>query len=85
MGTNQTEVFIPVLIAALSDKSTDANSRPEIGEALTVISAANQETLLPVFLAALTNQSNPEPIRCCMARYLAAVGTMSLTSLFRHC
>lgn len=74
LGTNQASTFMPILIAALSDPKTDGGNRAQIGKAMTEISGANQKDLVSVFLAALTTTNNSEPIRCCMARYLAAVG-----------
>ncbi len=63
-GTNQAKVFMPVLIAALSDNTTNDDSRIQMGETLTEICSDQPDVLIPVFLAALTNNANDERIRC---------------------
>jgi len=63
-GTNQAKVFMPVLIAALSDDTTNDDSRIQMGETLTEICSNQPNVLIPVFLAALTNNANDERIRC---------------------
>ena len=73
-GTNQADAFMPVLIPALSESTTNVYDRTSIGLALTEISGGNQECLVPVFLAALVDKTSPEPVRCAMAGYLAKVG-----------
>ncbi len=74
-GTNQTKVFLPVLIAALSENRTNDLSRIQMGNTLMEIGSDQPAVLIPVFLTALTDQSNPEPVRCAMASYLAGIGT----------
>jgi HEAT repeat protein len=66
-GTNQARVFMPVLIAALSDNTTNDWSRIQMGETLTDIGSNQPSVLIPVFLAAMTNNANAERIRCGLA------------------
>lgn len=63
-GTNQAKFFMPVLIAALSDNTTNDDSRIQMAETLTEICSNQPDVLIPVFLAALTNNANDERIRC---------------------
>lgn len=66
-GTNQARVFMPVLIAALSDNTTNDGTRIQMGETLRDIGSNQSGVLIPVFLAALTNDANDERIRCGLA------------------
>ena len=72
-GTNQAKVFMPVLIAALSDHATNDDSRIQMGETLTEIGGNQPDLLIPVFLAALTNSANNEHIRCGLAGNLVKI------------
>jgi hypothetical protein len=72
-GTNQAGVFIPVLIAALSDNTTNDWSRIQMGETLTDIGGNQPGVLIPVFLAALTNNANTEGIWCGLAGNLVKI------------
>jgi hypothetical protein len=73
-GTNQADVFLPVLIAAVSDNKTNSMVRIPIGEALTIIGASQPDQLVPVFLAAMTDTTSPEQVRSFIAGCLAKVG-----------
>jgi hypothetical protein len=72
-GTNQAGVFMPVLLAALSDKTTNDWSRIQMGETLTDIGSNQPGVLIPVFLAALTNNANAEGIWCGLAGSLVKI------------
>ena len=74
-GTNQARVFLPVLVAAMSEKRTNDLSRIQTGDTLVEIGSDQPAILILVFLAALADQSNPESVRCAMAGYLAKMGT----------
>jgi HEAT repeat protein len=74
-GTNQADVFLPVLIAAVSDNKTNSMVRIPIGEALTIIGASQPDQLVPVFLAAMTDMTSSEQVRSFMAGCLATVGS----------
>lgn len=73
-GTNQAKACLPTLVMALSDKKTDDSGRIQIGQTVSVMAGSSPDDLVPVFLAAMKDQSNPEPVRCYMAGYLAKVG-----------
>jgi hypothetical protein len=73
-GTNQADVFLPVLIAAVSDNKTNSMVRVPIGEALTIIGASQPDQIVPVFLAAMTDTTSLEQVRSFMAGCLAKVG-----------
>jgi len=72
-GTNQAKVFMPALINALSDNTTNDYSRIQMGETLTDIGGIQPSVLIPVFLAALTNTANAEGIRCGLAGSLVKI------------
>jgi HEAT repeat protein len=73
LGTNQAGAFVPVLINALSDKTTNDWSRIQMGETLTDICGNQPNVLIPVFLAALTNNANDEGIKCGLAGSLVKI------------
>ena len=72
-GTNQAKVFMPALINALLDNTTNDYSRIQMGETLTDIAVNQPDVLIPVFLAAMTNNANDEHLRCGLAGSLVKV------------
>lgn len=72
-GTNQAGIFMPVLIAALTDNTTNDWSRVQMSETLTEIASNQTDVLVPVFLSALTNSNNNEHIRCGLAGSLVKI------------
>lgn len=74
-GTNQANACLPTLVMALSDKKTDDSGRIQIGQTISMMAGSSPDDLVSVFLAAMKDQSSPEPVRCFMAGYLAKVGS----------
>lgn len=72
-GTNQAKVFMPALINALSDNTTNDYSRIQMGETLTDIGSNQPGVLIPIFLAALTNNANDDLIHCGLAGSLVKI------------
>ena len=74
-GTNQADAFLPVLLATVSDNSTDeyaGYTRTEIGVALSVIGHNQPDMVVPALLTIYTNC--PLGWRVELARSLASFG-----------
>ena len=78
-GTNQADVFLPVLVAALSENITNEWDRIGIGEPLSVIGHSQPDIAVPILLTIYTNSSLGGRVH--VAGLLAAFGSRARSAV----